>query len=230
MGIISSFKKKQAQRRFSAESAQYQQELSAWQKDMDSLSVMLENVEGCASGKLHEVFSDRGDYGFMLKAEEFGVAYLQDVAYIENVRAPSQYSGGYGGVSFPIFGRVRLNTGRTGGKITKGEESIQMTDKGSAFVTNRRIMFAGTKRNHEWRFDKMMSTSHLPGGITIFAMSTAGKPAGLGYGDDSATEIQFRIELGSALALGTIDRYLSELQAEKVNLQNEKPAPPTAVN
>jgi hypothetical protein len=124
---------------------------------------------------------------------------------------------------------VRLNTGRTGGKITQGAESINRTDDGHALITNTRIMFAGSKRAHEWRFDKMMGCSHLPGGITIFAMTTSGKPAGLGYGDGPASEVQFRIELASAIALGTLERYEQELVAEQVQHASELPiaSPPS---
>ena len=107
---------------------------------------MLEIVRDCRNGKIGEQFTDTGDYGFMLKKGEFAVAFLQ-VGYLENVREPTRYSGGYGGVSFPIFGKVRLNTGKTGGKITKGAESINTTDQGPLLITNQRIMFAGTKRS-----------------------------------------------------------------------------------
>jgi hypothetical protein len=53
-----------------------------------------------------------------------------------------------------------------------------------------------------------------------------GKPAGLGYGDGSATEVQFRIELAAAMALGTLERYEAELLAEKAELATEKPVAP----
>ena len=161
----------------------------------------------------------------MLKPGEFAIAHLQGAAYIETVKAPTRYSGGYGGVSFPIFGRVRLNTGRMGGTIVQGAESISNTDSGNALITNTRIMFAGTKRTKEWRFDKMMSCSHLPGGITIFAMNT-GKPSGIGYGDGPAPEVQFRIELASAMALGTLERYENELVAEQTELAGRRPVAP----
>ena len=157
----------------------------------------------------------------------FAIAHLADAGFIETVRAPTSYSGGYGGVSFPIFGRVRLNTGRMRGTATRGEESISMTDRGNTLITNRRIMFAGAKRSREWRFDKMISTSHLPGGITIFAMNT-GKPSGIGYGEGPAPEVQFRIELAAAMALGALERYENELVAEQKHHETERPAATTS--
>lgn len=98
-----------------------------------------------------------------------------------------------------------------------------MTDRGNALVTNTRIMFAGAKRAKEWRYEKMLSVSHLAGGITIFAMNT-GKPSGLGYGDGPAVEVRFRLELASAMALGTLDRYEAELLAEKAHHDAERPS------
>jgi hypothetical protein len=87
-------------------------------------------------------------------------------------------------------------------------------------------MFAGTKRSREWRFDKMMSCSHSPEGSSIFAMTGAAKPTGIAYGRKAATEVQFRIELASAIALDTLDRYEAELVAERTQLEAERPLPP----
>jgi hypothetical protein len=225
MGFFEARKQRQAAKAAAKQAAQQHAQLENWQADFDSLIAMLEIVHDCRNGKFGEQFTDMGDYGFMLKKGEFAVAYLQ-VGYLENVRAPTQYSGGYGGVSFPIFGKVRLNTGKTGGKITQGAESINVTDQGPLLITNQRIMFAGTKRSREWRFDKMMSCSHSPEGTTIFAMTGAAKPTGIAYGKKAATEVQFRIELASAIALDTLDRYEAELVAEQKQLEADRPLPP----
>ena len=226
MGFFENRRRKAAERAHAQAVAQHDTAVAQWQQESEAINRMLEVVRDCLSGRTHEQFDDPSDYGFMLKKGEFAIAHLENVAYIETVRAPSTYSGGYGGVSFPIFGRVRLNTGAMRGRATRGEESISMTDRGHALVTNTRIMFAGAKRAKEWRFDKMLSSSHLPGGITVFAMNT-GKPSGLGYGEGPASEVQFRLELASSIALGTLDRYEAELVAEQSHHQSERPTPPT---
>lgn len=226
MGLLDGFKKRRAARA----QRDAQADLSVWQHQMNKVDEMLTIVRDCADGRTADHFTDRSDYGFMLEGDEFAVAYLQQVAYLENVRAPSRYSGGYGGVSFPLFGGVRVNTGRMGGKRVPGEESITVTDEGNALVTNSRIMFVGSKRTHEWEFDKMVSAAHHADGYTIFAMKGRGKPAGLGYGENAATEVQFRLELAAAMALGSLSRYAAELEAEKAQLESVRPAlpPPTA--
>ena len=117
-------------------------------------------------------------------------------------------------------------TGRFGGQTIPGAETMNMTDQGTALITNERVMFQGSLRTHEWKFSKMMGMSHLPGGITTFAMTSAGKPAGFGYGDDVAPLVQFRLEFAAALALGTLDRFRGELMVEKDKHEAEKPIPP----
>ena len=93
------------------------------------------------------------------------------------------------------------------------DESLSHADTGHALVTNIRILFVGSSTSSEWCFDEMVSRLHLPGGVTIFAMAN-GKMSGLGYGDGPAPEVEFRIDLAAALALGTLDRYEAELMAE----------------
>lgn len=223
MGFFENRRRKAAERARAQAEAARAAAAQAWQQEADAIDRMLEVVRDCRNGKIHEQFSDNSDYGFMLKRGEFAIAHLEKVGFIETVRAPTTYSGGYGGVSFPLFGRVRMNTGAMRGRATRGEESISMTDRGNALVTNTRIMFAGAKRAKEWRYEKMLSVSHLAGGITIFAMNT-GKPSGLGYGEGPAMEVQFRLELASAMALDTLDRYEAELVAEKTHHESERPA------
>lgn len=226
MGLLDSFTKRRAARKAERARTAVAAEMSVWQEQMDKVDEMLGIVSDCAAGRAAEHFTDRGDYGFMLGGDEFAVAYLQQVAYLENVRAPSRYSGGYGGVSFPLFGGIRLNTGRMAGKRIPGEESITVTDEGNALVTNSRIMFVGSKRTHEWEFAKMVSAAHDAKGWTVFAMKGRGKPTGLGYGESVATEVQFRLELAAAMALGSLDRYAAELVIEKARLEAMRPAIP----
>ena len=206
--------------------ARHKHELAAWEREETELTEMLTIVRDCIAGEIDKHFVDKSDYGFMMTKDEFPIAHIEQVAYLEIVRAPTRYSGGYGGVSFPIFGRVRLNTGRTGGKVIPGDESITMTDQGNALVTNERIMFAGGKRSHEWKLAKLISMSHMPAGYTVFAASGRSKPAGLGYGESVATTVQFRLELAAAFALDTLDRFAHELETEQQHHRDEKPVPP----
>lgn len=225
MGLLSSLRQRRAEREATQAAAKYTLDRSEWQDKNTVIDNMIAIVDDCLAGKVRDQFGDDNGYGFILKKDEFPVAYLTEIGYIEIVKAPNHYSGGYGGVSFPIFGGIRLNTGRMGGSAIEGAEGMKMTDEGNALVTNKRIMYAGGKRSHEWRFDKMLSISHLTGGISFFAMST-GKPSGIGYGTPNQREIQFRIEIAAAMAMDTMDRFRKQLQVEKDKLTAEMPVPP----
>ncbi len=229
MGILQNLKQRKAERAFTDASAAYSAAYAQWKAEEDKVDEMLTIVRDCMEGRTHEQFVDMTDHGFMLDADEFPIAFLQGAAYLEIVKAPSQYSGGYGGVSFPLFGGVRMNTGGMKGNITTGAESISVTDEGHAMVTNKRIMFTGAVRTHEWKFAKLMNMTHAPLGYTVFASSGSGKPAGIGYGEGPATEVQFRLELAAAMARNTLAKYFDELTVEKQKHSSEAPVPPAPV-
>ena len=229
MGFFNSFSQRKAEKNYQRALVAHDAELALWNKEENQLLEMLTIVRDSIAGNSAQHFVDMNDYGFMMTNSEFPIAHLEGVAYLEIVREPTRYSGGYGGVSFPIFGRVRMNTGRTGGKVIPGEESITATDQGNALVTNERIMFAGSKRTHEWKFAKLISMSHTPHGYTVFAAAGRGKPAGLGYGVSASSEVQFRLELAAAFALETLGRFEQELSAEQTHHRGTKPVPPPPV-
>jgi hypothetical protein len=226
MGFFASLKAKGAERKAKAAASAYATAYAKWKEEDDKITEYITVVTDCANGRMHEQLTDHTDYGFMLNDGEIPVAYLPMSLYLEVVRAPSSYSGGYGGVSFPLFGGIRLNTGRTGGKITPGEESVDTTDEGATMITTERIMFTGSLRTAEWKFAKMLSVTHSPKGFSVFAMSGNRKPAGIAFGPDVATEVQFRIELGAAIARNRLSQYLAELQAEKAQHDSLMPVPP----
>ena len=226
MGLFSSFQKSRAQRKLRAAQADYEKLHVEWQKEADTLNEYITVVRDCAEGRIAEQLVDMNDYGFLLNDSERPVAYMPGTIFLEVVRSPSTYSGGYGGVSFPLFGRVRLNTGRMRGQVTPGDESIKSTDEGTTMITTERIMFTGAKRTQEWKFAKMMSITHHALGYSIFATSGRSKPTGIGFGADVATEVQFRIELAAAIARNQLPRYLAELEAEKTKHDAEMPVPP----
>ena len=226
MGFFASMKQKSAARKARAAAEKYAQQYNVWKAEADKIDEYITIVRDCAEGRLHEQLTDHSDYGFMLNADEIPVAYLPKSLFLEVVRAPSTYQGGYGGVSFPLFGGLRLNTGGMRGRVTPGEESVETTDEGAALITTERIMFTGAVRTKEWKFAKMLSVSHSPSGYSVFAMSGNSKPTGIAFGPDVATEVQFRIELGAAIARERLPHYLTELEAEKAHHNAEMPVPP----
>lgn len=107
-----------------------------------------------------------------------------------------------------------------------GPEGITVTDEGHAMVTNTRLMYTGSARTHELDFTKLTNMSHFPLGYTVFSPSGRGKPFGIGYGEGPAFDVQFRLEIASAMARETLPKYLEKLTQQKQKHSSEVPLPP----
>jgi hypothetical protein len=223
VGLFDGFKQRRAEKVATEERAVRQAALETWQAKSDRLDVYIDTVEHCLSGDTDGLFA--GDDGsFILKGDEFAIGCVQNSALLETVRGPSTYQGGYGGVSFPLFAGIRLNTGRIKGKRIPGEEKLTVIDRGDTLVTNKRAVFRGTTNNSEWPFSRLVACEHNADGWSTFAVSGRKKNSGFAYGEDVAAEVQFRLELGIALCNETLDRLLAELRVERQHLDAERPS------
>jgi hypothetical protein len=79
----------------------------------------------------------------------------------------STYTGGYGGISFPLFGRVRGNVGGMKGQTSRNPEESTPIDKGTTTFTNQRVVFAGSNMVREFDLDKIVNLELGPNGITL---------------------------------------------------------------
>lgn len=230
MGLFDGIARRRAMKRYERDMIMHNGDLADWEDADERIDGMIEIVTDCVNGRIAEQFVDRNDYGFMLENDEFPVAFITGTGLLTVVRGPGRYEGGYGGVSFPIFGRVRGHVGGQRGTYVQGKESMTFTDSGETMITNVRVMFRGDIRTEEWKFSRMMGMEHSPDGITTISMSTKSKPAAIGYGNDNgaAAEVQFRFEIAAAIARDTLPRFLQQLQAEKAHHQEGKPVPPVA--
>ena len=226
MGLFNALSRRKAQREYDAAMESYNTTLSQWNRAEKQIDEFIEVVQDCINGKTDEQFEDRDPRGFMLNEGEFPVAFLSGAGLLQVVRGPSRYEGGYGGVSFPIFGRVRGHVGAQRGQVIRGAESQTTTDTGEVLITNERVMFRGDVRTEEWKFSRMMSMEHTADGITVFSMSAKGKPSAIGYGVGPAAEVQFRLEIGAAFARNTLPQLLAQLQAEKTHHAMYEPHEP----
>ena len=225
MGIFDGMKRRRAERELARLREQHGADLSAWQEGDARIDGWIQVVRDCINGRSDEQFTDRNGHGFMLGSDEFPVAHISGTALLQVVRAPGRYEGGYGGVSFPMFGGMRGHVGGQRGMLVKGQESQTVTDTGETMVTNERVMFRGDLRTEEWRFSRMMAMEHSDG-LTVFSMNSRSKPSAIGYGSAASPEIQFRLEIAAALARETLPRLLSQLEAEKSHHQEIRPPEP----
>lgn len=229
MSLFSALKRKRVANKTLKAQHLYSSNYSGWKSESVILDDYITIVRDCVEGRIHEQLVDRSDYGFLLEVDEIPVAFLPVAVYVEVVAAPSPFNSGYGGVSFPLFERVRMNLGRAAGEKSASQESVETTDEGVTLITTERIMFSGSARTREWKFDSLMSIAHHPAGYSVFSPKRSGKPAGIAFGPDVATEVQFRIELGSAIARNQLAHFLGELEAEKAHHVTEMPVPPVPV-
>jgi hypothetical protein len=198
MGLFQNIKRRKAEKAFQLAQVQHAVALATWQADEVKLEEMITVVRDCIEGRTAEQFTDTTDYGFMLDADEFPVAYLQGAAYLE------------------------LDT-------SDGPEAVHVADEGHAMVTNQRILFAGSARSHEWEFTKLINMTHVPMGYTVFSTKGRSTPAGIGYGEGPALDVQFRLEIASAMARNTLPQYLEKLTQQKQKHSSEAPVPPPPV-
>ena len=198
MGFFQNIKRRKAEKAFHLAQSHYAIALATWQAEQTKIEEMITVVRDCIEGRTTEQFTDMTDYGFMLEADEFPVAYLQGAAYLE------------------------LDT-------TDGPEAISVADEGHAMITNQRVLFAGSTRSHEWEFTKLINMTHVPLGYTVLSPKGRGKPAGIGYGEGPAMDVQFRLDIASAMARDTLPSYLEKLTAQKQKHSSEAPIPPPPV-
>jgi len=228
MGFFSKMKQRRAEKEAAEQATAQQGQIGTWQSQSEKLDVMINAVERCGNNDIEGLF-DPFDTGFLLKKGEYAIGLIANCALLETRRSASSYQGGYGGVSFPIFGKVRLNTGRSKGKLVAGEESITSISDGEVLITNKRAMFRGETNNKEWSYSKLMACEHHPDGYTTFAVSAQTKTTGFAYGADVANEVQFRLELGIAISNETTDQLLAQLRVERRQLDAKKPLSPPVV-
>jgi len=228
MGFFSKMKQRRAEKEAAEQATAQQGQIGTWQSQSEKLDVMINAVERCGNNDIEGLF-DPFDTGFLLKKGEYAIGLIANCALLETRRSASSYQGGYGGVSFPLFGKVRLNTGRSKGKLVAGEESITSISDGEVLITNKRAMFRGETNNKEWSYSKLMACEHHPEGYTTFAVSGVAKTTGFAYGADVANEVQFRLELGIAISNETTDQLLAQLRVERRQLDAKKPLAPPVV-
>ncbi|MEY3587742.1 MAG: hypothetical protein RJA47_338 [Actinomycetota bacterium] len=228
MGLFDGITRRRARKKHDRAMVVFNGDLADWEDADERIDTMIAIVRDCVNGRVADHFVDRNDYGFMLENDEFPVAFITGTGLMTIVRGPGRYEGGYGGVSFPIFGRVRGHVGGQRGTYVQGKESMTFTDSGETMITNVRVMFRGDIRTEEWKFSRMMGMEHSPDGVTTISMSSKSKPDAIGYGNDNgaAAEVQFRFEIAAALARDTLPRFLEQLEAEKAHHRDEKPVPP----
>jgi len=200
---------------------QYQHELAHWQELHDSTTEAL---------NLAQSFNGEATAQLMLKNGEAVFATVTNASLVEERRGAGHYTGGYSGVSIPIgtIGghAVRYHVGATRGHYVQAPPVPTAIDTGTVFVTNQRVVFAGSRQTRECAFAKLIGYEHTGDGATVFSVSNRQKPTVIHYGTQVAGWFDFRLELALAHFKGTVADLVTQLQGQLAQLETSRPQPP----
>ena len=129
---------------------------------LESLEKQMAILDRMSEGTFEEE-----DYVFATQKDEVVIARVNQTMLKEFRSNGSTSSGGFGGVSFPVFGRVRGNVGGYSGKSRRNPEESTPIDVGTSTYTNQRIVFAGENVVREFDLDKLVNLEAGDNGITV---------------------------------------------------------------
>jgi hypothetical protein len=181
--------------------------------------------------RMPEGVIDDEDYVFAKRKDEVVIARVNQTMLKEFRSNGSTRSGGYGGVSFPLFGRVRGNVGGYSGQSIRNPEESTPIDVGTSTFTNQRIVFAGDNVVREFELSKLVNLEAGDNGITLtIAVSNRDKASVLASVnfDDLTPGIAASIavayqEGGKAEAVKKIDETKQQIK-DAIELQRAKSA------
>jgi len=212
-----------AARRYNRAMVGYRPVLSRWEAESRELRDDIK-IAGSFTGATAD---DRLATPLQLHRDERVFCVLEGVALVEPRKTPGRWVGGYSGFSFRIAKGVRWNVGATKGHREPGHDVPTAIDKGTATITDRRVVFQGGGHAREWSFDKLLGYQHSPDvPLTTFQVVNREKASGLLYDREHAGEVHFRLALALAHHNSQVDEFVGQLQAEMTWHDRQKPPPP----
>lgn len=207
-------------RRERTETERYEGELATWTEEDTGLRDLQEQAR-TFTGDPHE------SGGFVLHRDERTFLIASGVVLIEPRVTRGEYVGGSRGASLRIAKSVSYRVGQSRGTYQPGPSRPIPTDDSDAIITNKRVIFRGTKAIREWRFDRLVGMTHSADGYwTALQVSNRQKVSGLGYGPDHAKLVRFRLELAVAEWRGARADVVADLGQQVASHQSLKPVDP----
>jgi hypothetical protein len=193
--------------------------LDRWKTQRDSHVELLQLVRS---------FKGSASEDIMLSAGEAIFYKVTGAALIEERRGKGHYVGRSSGFSIPlgsVAGRsVRYRVGATRRRYVQGRPTSTAVDTGSVYITNKRVIFQGSKQTRECAFGKLIGFQHSGrNGSTTFSVSNRQKPTTIRYGSKHSDTFDFRLDLALAHFRGTLADLVRQLQTELAQLDAERP-------
>jgi hypothetical protein len=101
----------------------------------------------------------------MTKGDE--VVHSEWAAQLMKEVVHREYRGGSGGASFRIAKGVSVRTGSSRGQMVETGRSLQPADQGVLSITDRRLVFVGSRKTQECRFDKIVGLEVFSDAIRV---------------------------------------------------------------
>jgi hypothetical protein len=212
------------QERLAKATAAYQKAMADWQEDQTRLHDLVHlarDFSGITS-------STDAAIPIVLKHDEHVFYVLEGAHLIEPKRQAGHWVGGYSGFSFRIAKGVRYHVGGTRGHYEQGEERPAPIDMGTVTITDKRVVFQGTKQVREWAFARLIGYQNDPKiPMTNLEVSNRQKVSGFLYDHDHAESIHFRLALAVAHYQETVKDLVASLEHELAEHEASKPVQPS---
>jgi len=131
-------------------------------------------------GQLPEAKTD-----LLLKKDE--ICHYQTFCSLVEERQDVRYVGGYSGVSLKIFKGVYYKIGATRGKRLV-ETSNEISDTGSLYITNKRVIFTGSEKNVTYKLENIVDLKLFDDAVS-FVTENQDKMKYFTFGDRYAVEV-----------------------------------------
>lgn len=140
----------------------------------EALGISNEMLNQRALPELYSIMIARANAGRLepveqheLIAQQGETVYFEAVATLLKEVVVKEYRGGYGGVSFRVAKGVRINTGRTRGRMVPVGTQIEPADAGIFSITDRRAVYAGQRKTFEFKYDKLVGVHLYDDAVTL---------------------------------------------------------------
>jgi len=197
----------------------HERALADWQAQRDGCAHLLDVAEH---------FEGTGADSLLLGPGETVFLTVTECSLIEERRGAGHYAGHSQGVSIPVArvgGRsIRYRVGVNKGHYVQGTPAPTAIDTGTVFITNKRVIFQGTRQTRECAFAKLIGfEGDDAAGSTTFSVSNRQKPTTVHYGPDLSDDFDFRLDLALAHFRGDVGPVVTQLQDELAELDARRP-------
>lgn len=226
MGIFDSIRDKLDEHRAEQAREDYEQAYADWHAEYSELWNQAQTAREFRGYTSAELTARGIECPLQLKRGERLFLTLSGVSLIEPRRGGGRWEGGHQGFSIPLGKGFRYRIGGTKGRYVPNPEQLTIIDEGGdAAITERRVVYLGTKRTREWRYSKLLGYDDDVDGCLTIQVSNRQKVSGMAIGSQ-VDEAEFRLALALATHNEEADELADALEARARELWQHQPSPP----